>query len=175
MAKHEVIPVTKMIAVDLVGHGAQAAYTKGAQLVVEGHPAPTAHRLSVAECRTDDAEHRHEPERAEGREGEWRVEPETGRQVEWAVAEKGVRIGVLADGEVAVRDGGPVLELNGQPGRAAVVVAEPRGESGVDEQRMPGPPFEAAAPLDLLDDGRIEPDTDGKQEVPPVDRSQPDA
>src|SRR5439155_26605090 len=97
-----------------------------------------------------------------------------GGDVDGDAAEVGVRVGVLDDGEVAVVDDVARRVAYREPGPASVVMAEPGGESGVHEQRMAGVPLQLGAPLDLLDDGSVEPDPDVEEEVAAVHRADPD-
>src|SRR5438067_2078166 len=92
--------------------------------------------LAEAERAGGGAHQRPQPERAKRDDGEAAIEGCLGNDVERPVPEIGVRVRVEADGEVAVVDDVTVFELQRESRPAAVVVPEPRGEGGIDEQRM---------------------------------------
>ena len=95
-------------------------------------------------------------------------------QVERAVAEVRVRVGVEHDREEAVVDRARRRSSTRKCGSLAVVAAGPRRQRGRDEQRMAEPALPRRPLLDRLDDGGVVADARVEAEEATVDPAQAD-
>ena len=126
--------------------------------------------LPVAERRADDAHRPGEGERAQRHHREAASRVASGARLSGRLPRYVYGFVLRQMRQVAVVDHRAVGEAHGEPGPAAVVVADPGVEAGVDEQRVAGVALEPGAPLHLGDHGGVEAHPDVEEEVAAVHR-----
>src|SRR5918995_3362485 len=151
VAELEHVGVAQVVAVDLIGDRAVGAHGERGQVGAVDDPAAAPQRLAVAQRRADDAEEPRERHGAHGDRRQPSVERGLGCEVERPVAQVRIGVGVEDDREVGIVDHRAVGVLHREARTAAVVMADPRVEPGVDEQRVTRIALELGPALYLLD------------------------
>ncbi len=162
-----------MVAVDLVGPSRVGSHGRVAQTGADPDPAATSD-VAAAQGAGDQRHQSVQRQIGDGHHGQGRGQSGAGNQVEGAVAEKGVGVGIEDHRKKPPVHGLFFGVADAEGGPASIHSSQPRAGRGVDEQRMAGPPLPWSAPFHLGHHGGVEPDPAMEKEVSSVHRTEPD-